>query len=65
LLVLKILKLNYYVPVPAKEKTKQAFFDLGIEKSTNYKCCKEELTKEAIKRFKEVHAYKKVAYEVL
>jgi len=51
-----MLKLNYYVPMTAEEKAKQAFFALG-EKFTNYKCYKEELTKEAIKKFEEVHSY--------
>lgn len=32
-------KLNYYVPVDAKEKTKQALFDIGVGKFDNYECC--------------------------
>ena len=32
-------KLNYYVPVNAKEKTKQALFDIGVGRFDNYECC--------------------------
>ena len=32
-------KLNYYVPADAKEKTKQALFDIGVGAFNNYKCC--------------------------
>ena len=32
-------KLNYYVPVDAKEKTKQALFDIGVGKFDNYENC--------------------------
>ncbi|MBC8238486.1 MAG: NGG1p interacting factor NIF3 [Helicobacteraceae bacterium] len=32
-------KLNYYVPVDAKEKTKQALFEIGVGKIGNYECC--------------------------
>ena len=32
-------KLNYYVPVDAKEKTKQALFDIGVGRYENYECC--------------------------
>ncbi|MDB2562511.1 NGG1p interacting factor NIF3 [Sulfurimonas sp.] len=32
-------KLNYYVPVDAKEKTKKALFDIGVGRFNNYECC--------------------------
>ena len=32
-------KLNYYVPVAAKEKTKQALFDMGVGMFDNYESC--------------------------
>ena len=32
-------KLNYYVPIDAKEKTKQALFDIGVGKFENYENC--------------------------
>ena len=32
-------KLNYYVPLDAKEKTKQALFDIGVGKFDNYENC--------------------------
>jgi hypothetical protein len=32
-------KLNYFVPVDAKEKTKQALFDIGVGRYENYECC--------------------------
>lgn len=32
-------KLNYYVPVAAKEKTKQALFDIGVGMFDNYESC--------------------------
>ena len=32
-------KLNYYVPVAAKEKTKQALFDIGVGMFENYEYC--------------------------
>ena len=32
-------KLNYFVPVDAKEKTKQALFDIGFGRYENYECC--------------------------
>ena len=32
-------KLNYFVPVDAKEKTKQALFDIGVGRYKNYECC--------------------------
>ena len=32
-------KLNYYVPVDAKERTKQALFDIGVGRFDNYECC--------------------------
>jgi len=32
-------KLNYFVPLDAKEKTKQALFDIGVGKYENYECC--------------------------
>jgi hypothetical protein len=32
-------KLNYYVPADAKEKTKQALFDIGVGMFENYECC--------------------------
>lgn len=32
-------KLNYYVPVDFKEKTKQALFDFGVGMFENYECC--------------------------
>jgi len=32
-------KLNYYVPVAAKEKTKQALFDIGVGNFDNYQNC--------------------------
>ncbi|MFT5836041.1 MAG: hypothetical protein ACI9RG_000935 [Sulfurimonas sp.] len=32
-------KLNYFVPVDAKEKTKEALFDIGVGRYENYKCC--------------------------
>lgn len=37
-------KLNYFVPLDAKEKTKQALFDIGVGKYENYEdCCFETL----------------------
>jgi len=32
-------KLNYYVPVDAKEKTKEALFNIGVGMFDNYECC--------------------------
>ncbi|MEA2073372.1 MAG: NGG1p interacting factor NIF3 [Campylobacterota bacterium] len=32
-------KLNYYVPVDAKEKTKQALFNIGVGMFDNYDSC--------------------------
>ena len=32
-------KLNYYVPTHAKEKTKQALFDIGVGMFDNYENC--------------------------
>ncbi|PHQ65597.1 MAG: NGG1p interacting factor NIF3 [Sulfurimonas sp.] len=32
-------KLNYFVPTDAKEKTKQALFDIGVGRYENYECC--------------------------
>jgi len=32
-------KLNYYVPVEAKEKTKEALFAIGVGRFNNYECC--------------------------
>ena len=32
-------KLNYFVPVDAKEKTKQALFEIGVGRYENYECC--------------------------
>lgn len=32
-------KLNYYVPVDAKESTKEALFAIGVGKFGNYECC--------------------------
>ncbi len=32
-------KLNYFVPSDAKEKTKQALFDIGVGKIGNYEHC--------------------------
>ena len=32
-------KLNYYVPTEAKEKTKEALFDIGAGKYDNYEHC--------------------------
>ncbi|HIC12412.1 MAG TPA: NGG1p interacting factor NIF3 [Sulfurimonas sp.] len=32
-------KLNYYVPVSAKEETKQALFDIGVGTFQNYEYC--------------------------
>ena len=32
-------KLNYYVPVAAKEETKQALFDMGVGMFDNYEYC--------------------------
>lgn len=32
-------KLNYYVPVDAKEATKEALFNIGVGKFENYECC--------------------------
>ena len=32
-------KLNYYVPLDAKELTKQALFDIGVGKIGNYESC--------------------------
>ncbi|WP_373036642.1 NGG1p interacting factor NIF3 [Sulfurimonas sp.] len=32
-------KLNYFVPADAKEKTKQALFDIGVGRYENYECC--------------------------
>jgi hypothetical protein len=32
-------KLSYFVPKDAKEKTKQALFDIGVGKIGNYECC--------------------------
>ena len=36
-------KLNYYVPTAAKEKTKQALFDIGIGMFDNYENCSWEV----------------------
>ena len=32
-------KLNYYVPVDAKELTKEALFGIGVGSYNNYECC--------------------------
>ncbi|MDY0233982.1 MAG: NGG1p interacting factor NIF3 [Sulfurimonas sp.] len=32
-------KLNYFVPEDAKEKTKEALFDIGVGRYDNYECC--------------------------
>jgi len=32
-------KLNYYVPVDAKEKTKEALFNIGVGRFDNYENC--------------------------
>jgi len=32
-------KLNYYVPVDAKEKTKEALFNIGVGRFDNYQNC--------------------------
>ena len=32
-------KLNYYVPTEAKEKTKEALFNIGVGKFDNYENC--------------------------
>lgn len=32
-------KLNYFVPTDAKEKTKQALFDIGVGRYENYEYC--------------------------
>jgi len=32
-------KLNYYVPVDAKEKTKEALFNIGVGRFDNYEYC--------------------------
>ncbi len=32
-------KLNYFVPIEAKESTKQALFDIGVGRYENYECC--------------------------
>ena len=32
-------KLNYFIPSDAKEKTKQALFDIGVGRYENYECC--------------------------
>ena len=32
-------KLNYYVPLEAKETTKEALFNIGVGKFDNYECC--------------------------
>lgn len=32
-------KLNYFVPKEAKEKTKQALFEIGVGRYENYECC--------------------------
>ncbi|WP_372999517.1 NGG1p interacting factor NIF3 [Sulfurimonas sp.] len=32
-------KLNYFVPSDAKERTKQALFDVGVGRYQNYECC--------------------------
>lgn len=34
-----LYKLNYFVPVEAKEITKQALFDIGVGRYENYECC--------------------------
>jgi len=37
-------KLNYFVPIDAKEKTKQALFNIGVGRYENYEyCCFETL----------------------
>ena len=36
-------KLNYYVPVDSKEKTKQALFDIGVGRFENYEECSWEV----------------------
>ncbi len=38
-LVNKMYKLNYYVPVDAKERTKRALFEIGVGKLGNYEEC--------------------------
>ncbi len=35
----KMYKLNYYVPADAKEKTKEALFNIGAGRFDNYECC--------------------------
>ena len=32
-------KLNYFVPLDAKEMTKEALFDIGIGRYKDYECC--------------------------
>ena len=32
-------KLHYFVPEDAKEKTKEALFNLGVGRYKNYECC--------------------------
>ena len=32
-------KLNYYVPLDAKEKIKKALFNIGVGRFKNYECC--------------------------
>ena len=36
-------KLNYYVPVNAKEKTKDALFNIGVGRFDNYENCSWEI----------------------
>ena len=34
-----MFKLNYYVPIEDKEKTKEALFEIGAGRFNNYECC--------------------------
>lgn len=51
-------KLNYFVPKEAKEKTKQALFDLGVGKLNNYEsCCFETLGRGQFKAIGDAKPY--------
>ena len=51
-------KLNYYVPVEAKEKTKNALFSIGVGKFNNYdNCCFETLGQGQFRPIKDANPY--------
>jgi len=51
-------KLNYYVPIEAKERTKEALFKIGVGKFNNYEyCCFETLGKGQFKPINDAKPY--------